>query len=149
MAKKPLLPPAYFQICLLAIVAVHFLLPLARLVSWPYRLLGILPLGLGLALNLWADAWFKKRNTTVKPFETPSAFLREGPFRFSRHPMYLGMVLALLGGGLLSGSLSALLVPVFFGLLMQLRFIPHEEQAMAAAFGQSYLEYQKRVRAWL
>jgi protein-S-isoprenylcysteine O-methyltransferase Ste14 len=106
-------------------------------------------IGLGIGLNLWADKLFKKENTTVKPFLDPSALLSEGPFRFSRHPMYLGMVIALAGIAMVLGSLTAFLAPLAFFITMEIIFIPIEEKAMENIFGQKYLDYKKRVRQWL
>ncbi len=98
---------------------------------------------------MWADGLFKRKNTTVKPFEKSSALILEGPFRFSRHPMYLGMVIALLGVAIILGSLITFLVPIAFFVSMQIVFIRHEEKALEQTFGQEYLDYKNRVRSWL
>lgn len=120
-----------------------------QLIYAPYRFIGILLLGIGIWLNMWADGLFKRKNTTVKPFEKSSALILEGPFRFSRHPMYLGMVIALLGVAIILGSLITFLVPIAFFVSMQIVFIRHEEKALEQTFGQKYLDYKKRVRSWL
>jgi len=123
--------------------------PIVQLVRFPYRLGGILLLGVGIWLNIWADNLFKKAETTVKPFEESSALIVEGPFGASRHPMYLGMALALLGVGLLLGSLVALLVPFAFIAAMEIAFIKHEERALETTFGEEYNRYRRQVRRWL
>jgi len=120
-----------------------------QLIYAPYRFIGILLLGIGIWLNMWTDGLFKKKNTTVKPFEKSSALILEGPFRFSRHPMYLGMVIALLGVAIILGSLITFLVPIAFFITMQIVFIRHEEKALEQTFGQEYLDYKNRVRCWL
>lgn len=149
MKQSKLLPPTYFFIYLLLTIGLHFILPIMQLIYAPYRFIGILLLGIGIWLNLWADGLFKKENTTVKPFEKSSALILEGPFRFSRHPMYLGMVIALLGVTIILGSLITFLVPIAFFISMQIVFIRHEEKALEETFGQEYLEYKNRVRSWL
>ncbi|MCK4251743.1 isoprenylcysteine carboxylmethyltransferase family protein [candidate division WOR-3 bacterium] len=149
MNKRRLEPPTYFLIFLLLVILLHFVLPVIQIISSPYKYIGILLLGIGIWLNLWADGLFKKENTTVKPFEKSSALILEGPFRFSRHPMYLGMVIVLLGVAIILGSLITFLMPIAFFISMQIVFIRHEERALEQIFGQKYLDYKNRVRSWL
>ena len=130
MKPSKLLPPTYFFIFSLLTIGLHFILPLMQLIYAPYRFIGILLLGIGIWLNMWADGLFKKKNTTVKPFEKSSALILEGPFRFSRHPMYLGMVIALLGVAIILGSLITFLAPIAFFLTMYMVFIRYEEKAI-------------------
>ncbi len=148
-SKKRLLPPAYLQICLVLAIGLHFVLPIIQLIHSPYRYGGILLIGLGFWLNIWADGIFKKRKTAVKPFEKSSALILDGPFRFSRHPMYLGMVVGLLGVAVILGSLVTFFVPVLFFIAMSIAFIPYEEKAMEETFGKEYLDYKARVRCWI
>jgi len=149
MKKGDLEPPTYFLIYLVLTIGLHFILPLIQLIHTPYRYSGILLIGIGLWLNLWADGLFKKKNTTVKPSKKSSVLILEGPFRFSRHPMYLGMVIALLGVAIILGSLIAFLIPIAFFITMQIAFIPYEEKAMEETFGEQYLDYKNHVRCWL
>ena len=149
MNSKKILPPTYFLICLLASIGVHFILPLKRLVNHPYCIIGIVFIALGIWLNLWADRLFKANCTPVKPFEKTTCFIKEGPFRFSRNPMYLGMFLILLGVSVALGSLSPLIFAVGFLITMQVIFISHEEKALEEAFRQDFINYKKRVRCWI
>ncbi len=130
-------------------IGLHFVLPIAQLVQTPYRYTGIPLIGIGLWLNIRADSLFKRKRTTVKPFEEPAALIEEGPFRISRHPMYLGMVVALLGVAIILGSLIAFLAPITFFIAMSVVFISSEEKDMGEAFGKEYLAYKARVRRWL
>ncbi|MCK4233582.1 isoprenylcysteine carboxylmethyltransferase family protein [candidate division WOR-3 bacterium] len=143
MNKRRLEPPTYFLIFLLLAILLHFVLPIIRVINSPYKYIGIALLVFGIWLNLWADGLFKRKNTTVKPFEKSSALILEGPFRFSRHPMYLGMVVGLLGVAIILGSLIAFLVPIAFLITMHIVFIRHEEKALEQTFGQEYLDYKK------
>jgi protein-S-isoprenylcysteine O-methyltransferase Ste14 len=85
----------------------------------------------------------------VKPYEQPAQLLISGPFRISRHPMYLGMVLLLLGVAIVHGTLISFVFPVVFGILMELLFIPFEETNLERVFGKQYVEYKRRVRRWI
>ena len=147
--KSKFLPPIYFWSFIVLAVALHFLLPIALIISSPYRYLGGLPIVFGLALNLWTDSLFKKANTTVKPYQKSTAFLIDGPFRISRHPMYLGMTSVLIGVALLCGSLSPFVTPLLFVIVMEGMFIPFEENDLEEAFGEQYSEYKNRVRRWI
>ncbi|HSQ74947.1 MAG TPA: isoprenylcysteine carboxylmethyltransferase family protein [Bacteroidota bacterium] len=149
MARTTVLPPTLFMTAAFASVALHFALPVVTLIRFPVTLVGLVPIVCGAILNLWADQLFKKRATTVKPFETPSAFITEDPFAWSRHPMYLGMVLLLVGISLLCGSLASFIPPLLFWLIMRLRFIPAEEHSMTQTFGEEYIQYTRRVRSWI
>jgi protein-S-isoprenylcysteine O-methyltransferase Ste14 len=147
--KRQLLPPAWFGLAVAAMVILHLLLPVCRIVSRPWSLLGIAPVLSGIALNLWADRQFKHARTTVKPFEESRCLITTGPFRISRHPMYLGMTALLAGLAVLLGTLTSMIVIPLFVLLMAVRFIPVEERMMEETFGDAYRSYRKRVRSWL
>lgn len=144
-----MLPPTYFLIYALSGLGLHFAVPLIQLIPFPYRLIGIPLVGFGGWINIWADNLFKKSETTVKPYEKPSSLILDGPFRISRHPMYLGMAAALLGEAIILGSLIAFLAPIAFVVTMELAFIPHEEKTLEDAFGEEYPTYKRRVRRWL
>jgi protein-S-isoprenylcysteine O-methyltransferase Ste14 len=92
---------------------------------------------------------FKQKKTTVKPYENPTELLTSGPFRISRHPMYLGMVAVLLGEAILLGSLITLIFPVLFIIISELLFIPFEEENLEKFFGKKYGEYKKKIRRWI
>ena len=146
--KMHINPPLYFVLFLLVIVLVHYGVPLPRLIYPPYRYLGVIGIGFGIFINIWADAVFKRRNTTVKPYDRPSELVTAGPFRISRNPMYLGMFTILSGEAVLIGSLGVLLMPFIFMLLMKYLFIHCEEKNMEETFGDRYLLYKKNVRRW-
>jgi protein-S-isoprenylcysteine O-methyltransferase Ste14 len=143
-----LLPPSYLFAAIVLQLVLHFFLPIGTLFSGLWRLLGLIPLAIGLVLNLRADAALHKANTTVKPDEAPRELVTAGPYGFSRHPMYLGFVLILFGVAALLGSVTPLLVVPIFGAAMEMVFIRKEEQTMAATFGNRWTEYRSRVRRW-
>lgn len=148
-SKTGPLPPAYFLVAIVAMVAVHLLVPLGQFLSWPWRLTGALPIMAGLGLTVAADQQFKRAGTPVRPFEPSSALVTDGVFRFSRHPMYAGMILVLLGVGIgLGSAVPFAVVPVFIWLIT-VRFIGPEEKAMSEQFGGAYAAYKENVRRWL
>jgi protein-S-isoprenylcysteine O-methyltransferase Ste14 len=147
--KPTPLPPTLFLLAVAGMLGLHVLLPLGTIVPWPWRLLGAVPLAGGVLLNLWADRLFKRARTTVKPFDEPRALVVGGPFRFTRHPMYLGMTAALVGLWLLLGTIAPLLVVPPFAAVLGAVFIPVEERAMLKQFGEAYRAYRRRVRRWV
>lgn len=143
------LPPAFLGLALVAMAALHLVLPAARLIPFPFTLVGLVPLAIGIALNLVADYAFKARGTTVKPFEQSSALVTDGVFAITRNPMYLGMALLLMGVALLLGTLTPFLVVGLFVVLIDRRFIAVEERMLAETFGEEWQAYRRRVRRWL
>jgi protein-S-isoprenylcysteine O-methyltransferase Ste14 len=69
MKKRESLPPTHFLICLLLAIALHFVLPIKKLIHSPYNYAGVLLIGIGIWLNIWTDHLFKIKNTIVKPFK--------------------------------------------------------------------------------
>ena len=149
MKTKRILPPTYLLLSIATMVLLHFLLPVSKITPYPCNLLGVLLLIIGGSLNLIADAAFKREQTTVKPFEKSTALVVSGVFMISRHPMYLGMVIILLGIAMLMGTLTPLIVVLIFGILMEFIFIKTEERMLEEQFGETWVAYKKKVRKWV
>lgn len=148
-ARKPIMPPTYLLFSLIFIIVIHFSFPGLRLVPVPWNLVGIFPVGLGVAISIIAEAQFTKRNTTVHPFKTSTSLVVDGMFRYSRNPMYLGFVLILVGVGILLGSLLPFIIIPIFAAIIQYKFIRIEEKMMAQSFGVAWKEYAQQTRRWI
>lgn len=146
---EKIMPTTYLLTALLLIILLHYLLPIGTLVPSPWNLLGLAPLALGIALNLIADRAFKQHDTSVKPYDLSNVLITDGVFRISRHPMYLGFVLVLLGIALLLGSTSPYVIVVAFGVLMDVVFIRMEESMLNEQFPEAWREYTSHVRRWI
>jgi protein-S-isoprenylcysteine O-methyltransferase Ste14 len=91
------------------LIALGLQVPLAAL-TWPWRpslglaLAGVSCLLAGSVLNLWAHRLFKRNDVGVCPFSRVPKLVEMGPYRFTRNPMYLGMVLILVAVSLLTAS---------------------------------------------
>ncbi len=142
------MPTTYFLILMALSIFSHFYIPLSKLFYYPVTYIGYLPLVSGITLNLWTDRLFKVNDTTVKPHLDPNVLITSGPFKVSRHPMYLGMALVLLGVAVIHGTIISFIYPIIFILLMEILFIPVEESNLMRLFGQEYLDYMKKVRKW-
>jgi protein-S-isoprenylcysteine O-methyltransferase Ste14 len=149
MKREPMLPPTYVYAAIALMVALHFLFPVKKIIPFPWDLFGVIPLAAGVALNLSADSAFRKARTTVKPFQESAALVTGGVYRISRHPMYLGFVLILIGLAVLLGSLTPFFVIPIFAVLMDRVFIVIEERMLAEKFGQEWVDYGTKVRRWV
>lgn len=107
--------------------------------------------GFGGAIAVSGVWQFRVARTTVHPLrpDAATALVTNGIYRFTRNPMYLGLLLALFGWALLLGQPAALLLAVAYVPVMnRLQIIP-EEHALRARFGAAFHDYQARVRRWL
>ena len=143
-----LLPPSYFFAAIAFALAAHFLFPIAVIIPGSLRLAGLLAIAAGIALNIVADRQFKDRGTEVKPFKRSTALVTDGVFRFSRNPMYLGMVLIISGVALLLATLSPWIAALALALLLDRAFIVREEAMLEETFGAAFEQYRRRVRRW-
>ena len=149
-STRPLLPPLVLGAALALMVVLHLVAPAPSLVVWPWGgVLGGTLILLGIALNLWADGLFKRVGTTVKPDELARVLVVDGPYALTRHPMYLGFVLIVVGTACALGSAAPwLVVPVFVAVVRQ-RYVLPEEAKLTVVFGDRYREYGRRTRRWL
>jgi protein-S-isoprenylcysteine O-methyltransferase Ste14 len=107
--------------------------------------------GTGAAIG-FAGVWsFHRARTTVNPWRphASSALVVSGVYSRTRNPMYLGLLLALVGWGLCLANVYALLLAGTFVPYMNRFQIRPEERALEQAFGQDFPDYCRRVRRWL
>ena len=142
-------PPIYFFVSLTLMIALHCLAPIYQLLSTPLRYTGIPLVVGGICVAAVAAGAFLRVGTPVVPFEKSTVVMTSGLFRFTRNPMYLGMVMALVGVALFLGSAAAFLpIPIFLWLI-RYQFISREEEFLEELFGEEYLTYKGKVRRWL
>lgn len=105
----------------------------------------------GTAVVLAALREFKRHQTTPDPTrpETSTAVVRSGIYRFSRNPMYLGMLLWLIAWAVKLSNPIAPIGPIVFVLYMNRFQIAPEERTLAQRFGAPYEEYLRSVRRWI
>lgn len=103
----------------------------------------------GIALLMMAIGFFRMKGTTVNPVKKPGKLVTEGIYSMSRNPMYLGMLLILSGVPFVMESLTALVFPPLFFLIMNQWVIPREEKTVEGVFGDEYLRYRTRTSRWI
>lgn len=105
---------------------------------------------LAVLVSIISVGQFYSTKTTVDPTKPEKAtkLVTKGIFAFTRNPMYLSMLLLLLGLGLhLGNAFNVLLAAGFVGYMNRFQIIP-EERALRAIFGKEYKQYCKNVRRW-
>lgn len=147
--KLRLLPPTTFVLCITSSIALHVVLPIGEIIRSPHNLFGLVLALLGVWILYRAHRMFVQLQTNVHTFRAPSIMVIDGPFRFTRNPMYLGFLTILLGTAIGLGNIVSLLPVVMFFCLANFWYIPFEEAACLETFGSDYECYRKRVRRWL
>jgi protein-S-isoprenylcysteine O-methyltransferase Ste14 len=146
---RKILPPVYFLAAVLLMVGLNYFVPLQTILNAPITYLGIGIIAFGLFIIMWPAVTFGKVGTPIKPFEGSTHLVTNGMYRITRNPMYLGMVVVLLGIAVLFGNTSPFLVAPMFGWLIQTKFVKLEEALLEKTFGDEYFRYKQRVRRWL
>ena len=107
--------------------------------------------GIGVALAAAGVLAFRSASTTVNPTtpEATSTVVASGIYRFSRNPMYVGMLFILAGWAtFLANLLPLVFLPIFVAYMNRFQIGP-EERALSARFGSEYASYLRSVRRWL
>lgn len=124
-------------------------LPIKDLLPYPYNLIGALLVVFGIGIAKRGSDIFERAGTNIETFQKPDVLVTDGLFSFSRNPMYLGFVVALLGVAITLGNLSSFAVVLAFILITDRWYIPFEEAAMGEQFGEQYAKYKIKTRRWL
>jgi len=134
---------------LVFVFLVHLYFPMHQYIFPPLVYAGIVPVILGISIAASSSRAFKQAETSLVPFDEATMLVTSGFYRFTRNPMYLGMILILLGMAILSGTIAALIPVGLFCLVIRNNFVLGEERFLEDAFGQQYLDYKSRVRRWI
>jgi len=105
---------------------------------------------LGVAINFAGIAAFRQARTTVSPLkpENASSLVTGGVFRFTRNPMYVGLLLLLVAWAIFLAVPWVLVGPLIFAAYMTRFQIVPEERVLASRFGEQYAQYKASVRRW-
>lgn len=146
---RKIVPPVYLACSIIAMFMLDHFFPVGHFGGpfvWGFASAF---LAAGLMLLIHSAGLFAKADTALIPFHKSTALVTNGPYKITRNPMYLGMVLVLLGMAVILGSLVTFLVIPVFVVIIHFNFILGEERFMEELFGEEYLAYKRRVRRWL
>jgi protein-S-isoprenylcysteine O-methyltransferase Ste14 len=145
-------PPLLFVLTFFAGVGMQRLAPLSinsTTLATAARLAGFGSIAAGMLLMLSSVGLFLETRTSIVPFGTASHLVSRGPYRFTRNPMYLGLVLVYIGvSGILFEVWPLILLPLPL-LLIHRIVIPFEESRLREIFGDVFVTYCERVRRWI
>jgi protein-S-isoprenylcysteine O-methyltransferase Ste14 len=113
------------------------------------RILGVALVLAGLAIVALALAAFRRADTSPNPTVATNALTFDGPYRFTRNPMYLGLALLTAGIAGIGNALWPLLAVIPVVAIIQTQVIAREERYLETKFGETYRSYRTRVRRWL
>jgi|SRR5580700_3200009 protein-S-isoprenylcysteine O-methyltransferase Ste14 len=145
----PLPPPILMLVLLLLSALLTSFAPIAVLAIPFHGAIATLFVFTGVGFAAAGFFSFKYRRTPVQPGAEPTQLVLSGPYRITRNPMYLGLLLISIGCLFAVESLWFLIPPILFFGLINFRLIPFEEQLLQEHFGVEYDAYRKRVRRWL
>ena len=151
MFKLKIPPPVYAIALAILMWLLNHYFPVFHWILAPWNKIGLVLIGIAFSFDLWSLFLFFRSKTTVNPLkpETSNRLVTSGLYQFTRNPMYVGLLVVLLGFAIWLGGISPFLVlPLFVVVITTQQIIP-EEIELEKKFGKKYLAYKKRVRRWL
>ncbi len=148
--KKLKIPPPILVIIL--ITSIYFSSDKLDLISIPYRtLFSIVILSIGILVIINPVVKFIKSKTTVNPveFKNVEKLVTSGIYKYSRNPMYLGMIMIIISTTVYYLNFYSLLTPFIFYFWINRFQIKREEVFLEEKFGQEYLSYKTKTRRWI
>ena len=152
----PYKPPLAYLGAIAVGVGVHHWWPMhARSEGWlPLGVaigvaIGVALVAIGIALLVWAQVVFRAKRTPLEPWKATKAIVDNGPFAWSRNPVYIAFAIIQIGIGVWSDKLAVVamvLVPIAATAVL---IVPREEMYLRRKFGAEYEDYCSRVRRWI
>ena len=143
------LPPLLYAAALAAGLLLHLLVPRQPFTPWMARPLGVILLVASGALARWGEKTMRRAATNVSPNEPSLTIVSDGPFRYSRNPLYVSLIGLYLGVTLLVDAMWPLVLLIPLLVVTDYGIIRREERYLEAKFGETYRTYKARVRRWL
>lgn len=144
-----ILPPLLYLLGLAVGFVLHLLAP-HSIAPPPFaNVLAIALLVAGIGLGSWARLHLKRRGTPVDPRQPTTALVTDGPYRYSRNPLYLRVTLLYLSVAFFVNDVWLLAVLPFVLIVLYVGVIRREERYLEAKFGDEYRAYKATVRRWL
>ena len=142
-------PPLIYAGALAAGLLVNRLRPAPFLPRGISRVLGLTLTVGGVLLGIWGFREMRRAGTNVDPYHPATAIVDEGPYRFTRNPIYVGFTLVYGGISALANALPPILLLPGVIAVMRKGVIEREERYLERKFGDRYLRYKARVRRWV
>jgi protein-S-isoprenylcysteine O-methyltransferase Ste14 len=110
---------------------------------------GIVAVTAGIGLGWWPVRLFNQIEQDARPWTPTPEIVVEGPYKFSRNPMYLMMLIVCFGFSIILDEAWVLVLTPVCAVVIYLTAIRHEEAYLERKFGDSYRNYKESVRRWI
>ena len=150
MEKFSKIPPPL--VVLILVISTFFSSKKIDLIQIPFQsLISIFILSIGILILLNPVLKFKKSKTTINPikFKKVNKLVTSGIYKYSRNPMYLGLLMIVISSSIFYLNIYSILTPLFFYLWINRFQIKREEVFLKEKFGEDYLSYKKKTRRWI
>ena len=143
------LAPLVFLGAVVVGIVIKFFYPLTIWPSIWISVTGVVPLLAGIWLFISARTAFRRHRTPLLSWKQSVKLDQDGPYRFSRNPIYLSFALMYLGASFIVNSPLPLVVLIIMLVRFDRHQIPREERYLQERFGEEYKRYVTRVRRWI
>ena len=143
------LPPLMTAGALVAAFILQWFAPIAWEGATFWRVLGAMVALCAIALMAWAAVHMRRRAVNILPHRAATGLVTDGPFAWSRNPIYLADVLVVAGLGVFFANGWMVMAAVVLAVLLRELAAKREERHMAERFGDEWHAYARKVRRWL
>jgi protein-S-isoprenylcysteine O-methyltransferase Ste14 len=146
-------PPAVPLLTILSGIALEYWIPIdlgfEPVPGTRYWVGGLMVVGAILGLGGWSVLLVRRSGQSENPWKPTMEIVERGPFRITRNPMYLQMVVVCVGFSIILWNVWILVLTPLCAWLLQRLAIEPEETYLERKFGASYLAYKRRVPRWI
>lgn len=150
MEKFSKIPPPL--VVLILVISTFFSSKTIDLIQIPFQtLISIFIFSIGILILINPVLKFKKSKTTINPikFKKVNKLVTSGIYKYSRNPMYLGLLMIVISSSIFYLNIYSILTPLFFYLWINRFQIKREEIFLTEKFGKDYLSYKSNTRRWI
>ena len=149
MKGFPDLPPIWWAGSMAIIYATLWAFPQFHFVFSGAEIISQAVFFAALLIVAWSAIWFWRKKTPIEPHHTPKVLIIEGPYRLSRNPIYLALVMLTLSSAIGHGSPVGLICATALWWVLDRRFVRPEEAGLISAFGDEATDYIRKTRRWI
>jgi len=142
-------PPALVALALAGGFALGPVAPDWPLARAPSLAIGGVIILCALAVDLWCASLFRRRHTTLAPHRAASTLIVDGPYRYSRNPIYIAHICLVIGIGVFTRASGVLLLAPVLALALDRLSAAPEEKRLAEQFGPEFRAFAARTRRWI
>jgi protein-S-isoprenylcysteine O-methyltransferase Ste14 len=142
-------PPLVYLAVFLVALGIQRVIPIPAIPKMIGFAAGSIIIAAGISFAAWSVGLFRRARTSLIPIKPTTALVINGPYCFTRNPMYLSLMSVYVGAALMMRTLwGLLLLPLVF-VAVQYLVIRKEEQYLQQKFGEAFLSYKASVRRWI